>query len=386
MKRRTICILLTIFSAHVFAQKSKPSDAAIKQTEKEIHSIMEQFDAIGIAVAVVKDQDIIYSNNFGYRNLETQEPLETSDIFRIASISKSFSATAVMQLVEQGKASLDDDLSELIGFKVRNPRFPNTIITLRMALSHTSSISDSEGYFNLDIINPNKNPDWASSYNDYEPGTDYEYCNLGFNMIGTIIERISGERFDKHIKKTILDPLRLYGGYNVNALDSNRFVTLYSYDPDTKKFTPSPSAYAPRSEEIANYTMGYSTPVFSPTGGMKISAIDLAKYMTMHMHFGSVVGTKIISEESAKIMQTPVAIEDGYGLALLKSSDLIDGVTLTGHTGSAYGLYSAMFFNPDEKYGFIVVTNGINIPPTDDVNTFQKAIITSLYTNLIHSK
>lgn len=386
MKRLTIYFVLSVFVSHLFAQETGPSNTSIKRTEKEIQTIIDKFDAVGVAIAVIKDQDMVYSNTFGYRNLETKEPLELNDIFRIASISKSFSSTAIMQLVEQGKVSLDDDLSDLIGFKVRNPKFPNTVITLKMALSHTSSISDSEGYFKLDIIDPSKNPNWALSYNDYEPGTDYEYCNLGFNMIGTIIERVTGERFDRHIKKTILDPLGLYGGYNVNDLDSSRFVTLYNYDRDTRKFNASTSAYAPRAEEIANYTMGYSAPIFSPTGGMKISAPDLAKYMTMHMHFGTFNDTNIISAKSAKTMQTPVAIEDAYGLALLQSDDLIDGVTLTGHTGSAYGLYSAMFFNTEEKYGFVVITNGINIPPTDDVNSFQKAIISSLYRNLIQGK
>ena len=78
--------------------------------------------------------------------------------FRIASISKSFSATSIMQLVEAKKLSLDDDVSKLVGFKVRNPRFPKTVITLRMILSHRSSINDSQGYFTLDAINPAKNP------------------------------------------------------------------------------------------------------------------------------------------------------------------------------------------------------------------------------------
>src|SRR5690606_5078702 len=106
-------------------------------------------------------------------------------------------------------------------------------------------------------------------------------CNLGFNMIGTIIERISGKRFDHYIKDNILSPLGLYGGYNVNELDSERFVTLYNYDKQIQRFEPSPSAYAKRTEDIENYVMGYSAPIFSPTGGMKISAPDLATYMTM---------------------------------------------------------------------------------------------------------
>ena len=165
---------------------------------------------------------------------------------------------------------------------------PETIITLRKVMSHRSSINDSQGYFTLDAINPEKNPDWAKCYNDYEPGNGYMYCNLNYNMVGTIIEKYSGERFDQYVKHHVLDPLGLYGGYCVDSLDKSRFATIYEYNVDSARFDASPAAYAPRREEIANYVMGYSTPIFSPTGGMKISATDLARYMIMHMNHGPV--------------------------------------------------------------------------------------------------
>src|SRR5690606_34490345 len=122
------------------------------------------------------------------------------------------------------------------------------------------------------------------AYNDYAPGTDYQYCNLNFNLAGAILEKYAGERFDRYIQRRILQPLGLYGGYNVDELDSSRFVTLYAYDGEAGRFNASPSAYQSRSEALKNYQLGYSAPVFSPTGGMKLSAADLARYMTMHMN------------------------------------------------------------------------------------------------------
>ena len=349
------------------------------QAEAGIKTIMEQSKVMGLSVAVVKKGKIIYTHSFGFKNLESKEPLTDDCLFRIASISKSFSATSIMQLIEQGKLDLRTDMSDLVGFKIRNPKYPETVITLEMALSHLSSINDSQGYFTLDAINPAKNPNWASCYNAYEPGKQYQYCNLNFNMVGTIIEKLSGERFDQYVKHHILDPLQLYGGYCIDSLDKSRFASIYEYNKDLAKFIPSPMAYAPRSAEIANYTMGYSTPIFSPTGGMKITATDLAKYMIMHARQGKAAGVRIISKKSAKAMQTARSAEEGYGLAIMTTDKLIAGKTLKGHTGSAYGLYSAMFFQPKEQFGIVVISNGCDPSYSNGFNSVIRNTVNCLY-------
>lgn len=374
--RYSITLLFVVsIVAQSFGQKEK--------AEQDLQAIMKQLNVVGLSVAVVKQGEIIYTHSFGLKDIESNSPLSDQDIFRIASISKSFSATSIMQLMEAKKLSLDDDFSDLVGFKIRNPKFPNTVITLKMVLSHTSSINDSQGYFNLDVINPIKGTDWAKCYNDYEPGKGYQYCNLNYNMVGAVIERKSGERFDTYVRRHILNPLKLYGGYCVDSLNNNRLATLYAYDSVTKSFTASPTAYAPRREEIKNYVMGYSTPIFSPTGGMKISATDLAKYMTMHMNGGNYEGVQIISKKSSAIMQKPITDEEGYGLAISNLDDLIPDKVMTGHTGSAYGLYSAMFFHPKEKFGIVVITNGCSAGYTNGINDVLRTTINSLYDNFI---
>jgi CubicO group peptidase (beta-lactamase class C family) len=352
------------------------------KAEAEIKEMMKELDVVGLSVAVVKKGKIIYNHSFGLKDMATNTPLTNEDIFRIASISKSFSATSIMQLVEAGKLSLDDDFSKLVGFTVRNPKFPQTVITLRMIMSHTAGINDSQGYFSLDVIDPAKGPNYTNCYNDYEPGTKYQYCNLDYNMTGTVIERISGERFDNYVRNHILKPLKLYGGYCVDSLDANLFATIYDYD-STKKLVPSPDAYDPRRQEIQNYVMGYSTPIFSPTGGMKISAADLARYMTMHMKHGKYNGVRIISKKSSRIMQTTVAQKEGYALAIMHTDKLIPGEKLTGHTGSAYGLYSAMFFNSKEKFGIVVITNGCSSVYEGGYNVVIRRAVNSLYESFI---
>ena len=373
-KALILLIFAAIYSTGIYAQSAT--------FESELKKITDKYDAVGLAVVVVKNGKPVYEKAFGYKDLETKEPLTTDNLFRIASISKSFSSTAIMQLVEAGKVSLDDDISDLIGFKVRNPKFPNTKITLEMMLSHRSSLNDSNGYFTLDVLDTTKTKDWQKSFNSYEPGTDYEYCNLNFNMIGAVLERLTNVRFDNYIKQQILNPLGLEAGYCVDSLDQRRIAKLY--EKEDGKYVEQKAAYNPRSEEIRNYTMGVSTPVFSPTGGMKISAHDLSKYMMMHMNYGKSGKTKIISKASSKKMQTGLSPKENYGLALLENDRLIPGEHMIGHTGSAYGLYSNMFFEPKKKFGFIVITNGCI--PTLDRNEdimMSKEVINLLYTDFI---
>ncbi len=358
-----------------------------KKAEKEIDSFMDKSGTVGLSVAVVKNNKIIYTGAFGKRNIENNIPLKSDDIFRIASISKSFTTTALLTLAERKLITLEQDVSDLIGFKVRNPSFPDVPITVKMLLSHSSSLNDSQGYFTLDVLNPGINQDYAKCYNDYKPGTAYRYSNLGFNTIGAITEKFSGIRFDKFVKQTVIEPLSLHASFNVDDFPGNTFASLYAYD--TTGFKLSGSAYLSRSDEIEseNYIIGYSAPLFSPTGGMKISAPDLARYMIMHLNYGydPQTGVRIISEESSKLMQTPV-IEttdpDYYCLGLNRSTSILPGETMTVHTGSAYGLLSAMYFEPEKKFGFVVITNGTTSEYGTYVDGFapvQRDVIRLLY-------
>ena len=111
--------------------------------QEEMTRVMEKNSAVGLAVAVVKGGEIIYTQSFGYKSLEDSTLLAEGDVFRIASISKSFTTTALLTLMEKGLINLDQDVSELTGFPVRNPAFPDVVITVKMLLSHTSSLNDS---------------------------------------------------------------------------------------------------------------------------------------------------------------------------------------------------------------------------------------------------
>ncbi len=361
---------------------SSSSAFPTKRTDRAIRRVLEEFQAVGISAAVVKDGKIVYNNSFGVKDLESRTPLRNNHLMRIASISKSFTATALMQLVEQGKISLDSDVSDLIGFSIRNPRFPATPITLRMLLSHTSSITNKGDYSTLDRINPAFSGDCADAYLEYEPGTNYRYSNLGLNLAGAIVEKVSGVRFDEYVKQNIIDPLGLYGSFNVDALDATRFATLYRFRKG--KLVKAAGAYKSTADKISSYVLGYSAPLFSPTGGMKITAHDLAIYMMMHMNYGEYNGVRIISEQSSKAMQTPVwRGKNRYGLCIREYpgylyDDKNKGAErrLIGHSGSAQGLKSIMIWSPAEGWGVVAMTSGYASSRDKDI---MKTLVNAIY-------
>lgn len=387
MKKFTSIAVIALLLAGALSSCNSDKKQRIAAFQEDVQLLLgsDSCNFVGISAVVVKDNKIYYNANFGVKNLETGEPIDDETMFRIASISKSFTATSIMQLVEQGKVSLSDEVSGLVGIPIRNPKYPEVPITLEMLLSHTSSLNDHQGYYTLNGVNPETNPDYALAYRDFAPGGQYRYTNLNFSLSGTILERISGERFDQYVVRNILSPLGLYGGYCVDSLDSSRFAQLYTWSDSEGCFKHEPEAYNPNREIIDNYRFGYDTPVFSPTGGMKISALDLARYMIMHMNYGysPLADVRIISEESSHDMQTERSEYEHYGLALHQDSTLTgDGTVLEGHTGGAYGLSAGMFFNPEQKYGFVVISSGYHNTSVGKSSPYR-SIIPLLYKHFI---
>ena len=358
MKGRLVSLCVCFTAVIAFGQTEALEDS--------ISSVMRKYDAVGLSVAVVKDTSIVYAHSFGYKDRECSTPLQIQDLFRIASVSKTFVATSVMQLVERGLLSLDDDVNKYLDFKIQHPQFPEIPITIRLLMSHFSGIHDSQGRNTFDRINPSKNPNFAKCYCDYAPGGGYTYCNMNYNLLGAVIEKISGERFDHYIQRHIMQPLHLHGSFNGLELDSSRFVNPYRYRKEADTLFLIRNAYQPTESNIRSYIMGYSTTVFSPAGGMIISIEELARYMMMHMYEGF-LGSQIISRQSEKIIrQRPIQGNGGsMGIATYSNNRIIRGEVLLGRTGGAHGIHTAMIFHPQKKYGFIVFCNGCKSKSTD---------------------
>lgn len=397
MKRTlTLSLIAALMICGFQANAKKLSEAQIKE---KIEGYMEECMTNGLSVVMVKGDKVVYQNAFGWKDKEAGIPLDINDIFRIASISKSFSGVSIMQLVEAGKISLEDDVNDILGMNIRNPRYPDIPITVKMLLSHTSSMKDGGGaarYTDLTYIDESKTPIEEirdKSYLPYAPGQGYKYCNRALNTIGVIIEKVSGERFDNYVLNHILRPMGLSekeAGYNVDTLDNSKFTSLYIYNKKTGGLDKSQTAYARKRGEKAvengTYVIGRDGHGWSPTGGMKISAPNLAKWM-MTLRDGGIApnGTRILSEKGMKKLLTPVTPADEgtqYCLTTRTETRFIDGKTLKGHTGSAQGLKSCMFFCPEEDWGFVCIASSTD--PDMKINEVYKIYYKTV--NLIYDQ
>ncbi len=358
------------------------SGGVFSELESELEEVARRYDCVGMSVAAVKGGEIVWLGDFGVKNIESGEPVDRSTLYRIASISKSFAATSMMQLVDRGLITLDTDVSTVAGFPVRNPKYPDTPVTLEMLMCHLSSIDDFGGYTSMDFLNPEVNPDWQNCYLDCEPGTEFHYCEFNYGIVAALLEKLTGERFDEYVKEHIFDALHIDGGYIPDSLDSRRFASLYNVSDSA--VVERPDAYDSRSGVLDSYRLGVSAPGVCPSSGIKISAEGLATYMLMHMDRGwsQAAGCRILSEESALAMQASHTGEEGYGLALGRTAEFIPGVETVGHTGGAYGLRSVMCWTRDADFGVVMICSGSREPLPDEPTLFQ-AVIQPVYRALM---
>lgn len=332
--------------------------------EDEINKLLADYNAIGASVVVVKDNKICYYHVFGYNpdysDPTLRKPIPDDGIFWLASVSKTFISAAIMQLVENKMVKLDDDVNKYLRFMVKNPHYPNVPITIRMLLCHRSSINDKHYGWTLEMMDSKTYKKYDECFNHYRPGTKFDYCNLNYSLLGAIIENVTGMRFDQYIDKYICEPLGLEASFNLTKIDSTRLVKSLSFDQKNKKYNPNRSIYNYQyvRDKLIDYQLGISTACLSPAGGLKITAMDLAKWMMVHMNYGSLDDKQIISKESELLMWEPQGQDRKYGLAFSQYPKIVRGVNLRGMTGGAHGINSIMFFNPVKKYGFVVITNG----------------------------
>jgi CubicO group peptidase (beta-lactamase class C family) len=320
----------------------------------------------------------------------------------------------------------DADVSGYLGFELRNPHFPAQPITLRLLLSHTSSLRDDAGYswpcaVSLKSVlvpgeaNHGNGAMWARNAG---PGAFFTYANLGWGVIGTIMERVSGERFDRLMQRLLLDPLGMRGGFNPSAFsraDLASLATLYrKRTTDTEVWDPAGpwiaqvDDYSVRPPAppagIADCVIGSNATPFSPTGGLRVSAGGMGTVMRMLANHGMHQGRRFLRRETLATMFTRQWQFDGangdtlnglfqsWGLGNQQfSGRLVEGSGFSGvgHLGEAYGLMSTFVLDPATGNGMVVLVGGVSSNPENDkgqyssLARFEERILTALHRRVL---
>lgn len=306
-----------------------------------------------------------------------------NDPVRIASISKLIVALGVMRMVEAGQLDLDRDVSDYLGWRLRNPNQPDAPITLRRLLSHRAGLRDAGDYvipLGETLRDRLAMPEaWVEPYR--EGRIPFAYGNINSPVIASVMEKVSGERFDRLMTRLVFAPLAIDACMNWSGCSDeavSRAVVLYRDTDEVARDDLQGSRpdcivvpAANGSCDLSVYVPGNNGSLFSPQGGVRISAIDLARIGQMIARGGEGFLTPASLAEIAR----PLA-EDGaglpffcrYGLAVQTiggggpgcEDDLVgDGVPRIGHGGDAYGLRSGLWLDPVSGCGFAYFTTRV---------------------------
>jgi CubicO group peptidase (beta-lactamase class C family) len=309
--------------------------------------------------------------------------LTIDDPARIASVTKLVVALGVMRLVEQGRLDLDRDVSDYLGWRLRNPAFPNTPISLRLLLSHRSSLKDDIDYaIPLGTTLADALADPRAFDAAHPPGTFFRYSNLNFPVVASVMERATGERFDRLMARLVLQPLGLDACFNwTTCSDAAVARAAVLYEPDGRVIRddlggrrPDCPVLAPAGCDLSAYTLGSNGALFSPQGGLRISVRDLTAIGRLLLARGG----SFLSVASIDTLAAPAWRFDGvngdseggfycaYGLAVQRlptaqrgcRDRLFRSLAVIGHAGDAYGVRSGLWIDPVRGIGIAYFATG----------------------------
>ena len=334
------------------------------------------------------------------------------DPVRVASISKLVVAVGVMRLVETGKLDLSADVSTYLGWPLRNPAFPDRPITLTMLLSHTSSVRDHDDQYAIALgdtvqatmANPRS---WDLKHG---PGANYfTYGNMNFPIVASIVERVTGERFDQYMRRNVLEPMKLDACYNWPTCSDATVARAVELDaPDGKPLKDDLHGARPACPvlvkdgepcDLSRWKLGENGGLFAPQGGLRISMAGLARVGRMLLNGGTLDGVRILSPQSVDTMFAEVWRLNGangytketddpgfycsYGRAAQRIPTPVPGcgddmgtkgTTLAGHAGDAYGLKAGLWLDRARGRGIAYFVTGVpEHAVRDDRSSFTAA-------------
>jgi len=341
----------------------------------------------------------------GFADPATDRAVTPDDPVRVASISKLVVGIGVMRLVEQGKLDLDTDVSAYLGWTLRNPAFPDRPIALRQLLSHTSSVRDHDDQYAIPLGTTVQSvmaepTSWDPKHG---PGDSYfTYSNLNFPIIGSIVERVTGARFDRWMRREVIETMKLDACYNWPTCSDEKVARAVVLTQDGKAIKDDLGGRQPDCPvyletgpcDLSRSKLGENGALFAPQGGLRISMRDLSRVGRMLLNGGELDGVRILSPESVAMMLTPVWRFNGsngdtdhsfycsYGLATQQAPAGIagcrddpagDGVRRAGHAGDAYGLRSGLWIDRVDGTGVAYFVTGLSDDPPRGSSAYRQA-------------
>jgi CubicO group peptidase (beta-lactamase class C family) len=350
------------------SQQQGPTDPAELEAflDKLLGKEMEQHHIAGAAVSVVKDGELFFAKGYGHADLENDIPVDPERTnFRIGSIAKLFTWTAVMQLAEEGKLDLDADINTYLDFRIPDT-YPQPI-TLKDLMTHTAGFEDL--YYDRFASDPDElQPprEWLISHMPARvrpPGKVAAYSSYGAALAGYIVARVSGEPYDQYVQEHILNPLGMVHTTARPSMppDIRAHTSVgYVYKDGTFKESPDTSDIGQPRLEYADI----GQPALVPAGDMQASATDMARFMIAHLQDGrrsdaNTAETRILNKSTVQQMHSTLYTPDprilGTTYGFFDFSD--NGQKTIGHSGGSDPIYTLLLLLPDQNLGVFVVYN-----------------------------
>jgi CubicO group peptidase (beta-lactamase class C family) len=347
----------------------------VEKLESFILSKIMRYKMPGLSIAIMSSGELVYAKGFGFRDLEYSQPATPQTSYCVGSVTKAFTAAAIMQLVERGLVSLEDPVSRYVDV-IKSPE-----VEISHLLTHTSGIPALgyaealiESFYKLrtDLLLPIAKPDDVLSfmrdyaeYPHFKPGERWFYLNEGYVILGKVIEKVTGVNYEEYVRREICNELGMVKCY----------FTREEYSRDQDKATP---YYVSQDGGLVR-----AEPIFgvSADGGLYTSPLDLVKFAYMLADRGVWGGKRVLSAKSVELMETPhvkLPYESPtsryYGYGLIIHDEFAGRYKLVGHSGSVYVYTAYMGYLPERKVAVAIASN-ISGYPLSLIGAYALALV-----------
>lgn len=345
---KLVITLFVLISNHIFGQNLDSSKSIELFIDSVAKKQMEVFEIPGLAIGLIMNNKVVYAKGFGVQSLDSMIPISDSSLFHMASVSKPFVATAVMQLVEKGKISIDSSLdSYLPYFRMADNRYKK--ITVKHILSHSSGIPDVKDYeWDKPQYDDQAAERYVKSFADkqlkFNPGEKFSYSNAGYDILADLISKVSGLSFENYMRQNIFNPIGM-----------TRSTFLKAQVPE--HIATSPHTLGSNLEITVSKIYPYNR-IHAPSSTLHSNIHDMLLWAKMYLNKGKINNHQIIQKSTYELLTTPQITKGKRdSMCLSWHQGKIGDKTIYSHTGGDIGYNTFFAFIPEDSVAVFVMGN-----------------------------